>query len=79
MESSSKTDVFTGIEASTPHGLSVILSFVLGLEYNMYILYHTTDFDEETADDKDIDMGIYYGHMYSEGKVVIDLHRVNFD
>ena len=31
-----------------------------------------TDFDEETADDKDIDMGIYYGH--SEGNVVINLH-----
>ena len=28
----------------------------------------STDFDEDTADDKDIDMGIYYGH--SEGIMI---------
>jgi len=33
----------------------------------IYKRYIHTDFDEETADDKDIDMGIYYGH--SEGNV----------
>lgn len=27
----------------------------------------STDFDEETADDKDIDMGIYYGHSEGNG------------
>lgn len=37
---------------------------------NKYIFI---DFDEETADDKDIDMGIYYGH--SEGNSIILLTK----
>lgn len=34
----------------------------------------SADFDEETADDKDIDMGIYYGH--SEGNGILS-HWLN--
>ena len=41
-----------------------------------YVYTTCTDFDEETADDKDIDMGIYYGH--SEGNVMIN-PLSNFD
>jgi len=31
----------------------------------------STDFDEDTADDKDIDMGIYYGHSEGNDMIII--------
>ena len=34
-------------------------------------MYMSTDFDEDTADDKDIDMGIYYGHSEGNGMIFI--------
>ena len=39
---------------------------------NISLAIISTDFDEETADDKDIDMGIYYGH--SEGNSEMTEH-----
>ena len=46
-----------------------IIVYVCG--FYVYISTECIDFDEETADDKDIDMGMYYGH--SEGNVVISI------